>query len=80
MAQRDTRGWVDGRSVGAQGSGHLLSNALQHPCRQRGLLAWDKDMDPHCSMEMKYCGGIGDYTAPWHHLELADIALVQWWN
>lgn len=38
-------------------------------------------MDPCCSMEVKYPGDTGDFTALQHHLELAEsTVLVQWWN
>jgi len=46
------------------------------PGQTAGTVGWDEDMDPHCSADMKYLGGTGDYTVPWHHLELHRFGSV----
>lgn len=49
------------------GCAEVRASLEQHPYRQQGPLAWDKDMDPCCSMEVKYPADTGDFTAPQHH-------------
>lgn len=58
-----------------RGCAKVRASLEQHLHRQQGPLAGDKDVDPCCSVEVKYPGDIGDFTAPQHPSEL-----VHWWN